>query len=334
MADESGLAAKPAALSFEQAAAMPGAALTALQGLRDRAGLQPGHHVLINGASGGVGSFAVQLAVAFGARATGVAGTRSLELVRALGAGRVVDHTREDFVKGGEAYDVVFDVVANRSFPVCAGVLKSGGFPEPFPAPGRKEMWTQQERGRRKAMKRTVFVLLGLAALASLPAGRLQAQGASPWLHVRVEEPQKQVRVNLPLAVVEAALKAAPETIASEGRIHLGTRGKGMSVADLRKTWAELKATGDAELVSVEEKDQTVKVARRAGVVEVRVEKPRGTEQVHVEVPLEVVDALLSGEGEALNIQAALKELQKRRGDIVRVNVEKSTVRVWIDEKN
>ncbi|RSM74844.1 NAD(P)-dependent alcohol dehydrogenase [Actinoplanes sp. ATCC 53533] len=106
---------KPANLSFEQAAAIPLAANTALMGLRDVAHTGPGQRVLINGASGGVGTFAVQLAKSFGAHVTGVCSTRNIELVRSLGADEIVDYTREDFAAGGRRYDVVFDLVGNRS---------------------------------------------------------------------------------------------------------------------------------------------------------------------------------------------------------------------------
>jgi len=106
---------KPANLSFEQAAAIPLAANTALMGLRDAAHTGPGQRVLINGASGGVGTFAVQLAKSFGAHVTGVCSTRNIELVRSLGADEVVDYTRADFAAGERRYDVVFDLVGNRS---------------------------------------------------------------------------------------------------------------------------------------------------------------------------------------------------------------------------
>ena len=106
---------KPANLSFEQAAAIPLAANTALMGLRDVAHTKPGQRVLINGASGGVGTFAVQLATSFGAHVTGVCSTRNIELVRSLGADEVVDYTRADFAAGERRYDVVFDLVGNRS---------------------------------------------------------------------------------------------------------------------------------------------------------------------------------------------------------------------------
>lgn len=122
------LEAKPANLTFEQAAALPLAANTALMGLRDAAGLSAGQHVLINGASGGVGTFAVQLAKALGARVTGVCSTRNADLVRSLGADRVIDYTREDFTRdGGVRYDVVFDLVGNRSLADCRRVLTPAG---------------------------------------------------------------------------------------------------------------------------------------------------------------------------------------------------------------
>lgn len=113
-ASEKKLALKPADLSFEQAAAVPVAALTALQALRDTGKLKAGQKVLINGASGGVGTFAVQIAKSYGADVTGVCSTRNVELVRSLGADRVIDYTKEDFAQGAERYDLVFDTVGSR----------------------------------------------------------------------------------------------------------------------------------------------------------------------------------------------------------------------------
>ena len=112
---ENVLGPKPANLSFEQAAAVPLAALTALQGLRDHGRVQPGQRVLIIGASGGVGTFAVQLAKLFGAEVTGVCSTRNLELVRSLGADHVIGYTREDFAGNGRRYDLVFQLAGTRS---------------------------------------------------------------------------------------------------------------------------------------------------------------------------------------------------------------------------
>jgi NADPH:quinone reductase-like Zn-dependent oxidoreductase len=121
------LALKPAGLSFAQAAAVPSAALTALQGLRDEARLQAGQQVLINGASGGVGTFAVQIARSLGAVVTAVCSTRNLELMRALGAEHVIDYTQEDYPRQGKRYDVIFDLAAFRPLADNQRALAPGG---------------------------------------------------------------------------------------------------------------------------------------------------------------------------------------------------------------
>jgi len=126
-AAESKLALKPDNVTFEQAASAPVAALTALQGLRDKGHIQPGQKVLINGAAGGVGTFAVQIAKSFGAEVTGVCSTRNLEMVRSLGADWVIDYTRQDFTRGGERYDLLLDNVGNRSLSDCRRVLTPKG---------------------------------------------------------------------------------------------------------------------------------------------------------------------------------------------------------------
>ena len=118
---------KPAGLTFEQAAAVPVAAITALQGLRAQGQLRAGQHVLVNGASGGVGTFTVQMAKALGAQVTGVCSTRNVDLVRSLGADHVIDYTREDFATGPAQYDLVIDNVGNRSLGEFRRVLKPGG---------------------------------------------------------------------------------------------------------------------------------------------------------------------------------------------------------------
>ena len=118
---------KPAGLTFEEAAAVPMAGLTALQGLRDKGRIRAGQKVLVNGASGGVGSFAVQIAKAFETEVTGVCSAAKMDLVRSLGADHVVDYAREDVTRGGRRYDLIFDVAAYRSASRYAAILSPGG---------------------------------------------------------------------------------------------------------------------------------------------------------------------------------------------------------------
>ena len=121
------LAMKPANLSFGQAASVPIAALTALQALRDTGKLEPGQKVLINGASGGVGTFAVQIAKSFGAEVTGVCSTRNVEMVRSIGADHVFDYTKEDYTESGQRYDLIIDMVGNHSLSANRRALKPEG---------------------------------------------------------------------------------------------------------------------------------------------------------------------------------------------------------------
>ncbi len=126
-ADRGGIALKPANITFEQAGAVQIAGLTALQAVRDKGKVQPGQKVLINGASGGVGTFAVQIAKVFGAHVTGVCSTRNVDMVKSLGADQVIDYTKEDFAKGSERYDVILDNVPNHSLSEYRGVLTPNG---------------------------------------------------------------------------------------------------------------------------------------------------------------------------------------------------------------
>ena len=121
------LAMKPANISFDEAAAVPVAGLTALQCLRDKGRLQAGQEVAVNGASGGVGTFAVQIAKSFGAQVTGVCSTRNLDQARSIGADHVVDYTKEDFTRSGRSYDVICDIAGNRSVSDYKRALKKGG---------------------------------------------------------------------------------------------------------------------------------------------------------------------------------------------------------------
>lgn len=124
---ETAMVSKPESVSFEEAAAVPMAAVTALQGLRDHGRIQPGQTVLIHGASGGVGSFAVQLATAFDTEVTGVCSTGKVEFVRSIGAEYVIDYTRDDFTRKGRQYDLIFDAVGNRSVADLKRALRPGG---------------------------------------------------------------------------------------------------------------------------------------------------------------------------------------------------------------
>jgi len=124
---ESALALKPHNVTFEQAAAVPMGALTALQGLRDKGHIKPGQKVLVNGAAGGVGSLAVQIAKSFGTEVTGVCSTRNVDLVRSIGADQVIDYTQQDFTKSGHRYELILDAVGNRPLSSMRRILSSNG---------------------------------------------------------------------------------------------------------------------------------------------------------------------------------------------------------------
>jgi NADPH:quinone reductase-like Zn-dependent oxidoreductase len=126
-APESAFVIKPDKITFEQAAAVPVAALTALQGLRDKAKIRPGQEVLINGAAGGVGTFAVQIAKFFGAQVTAVCSTKNVDLVRSIGADQVIDYTQQDFLNANKRYDIIFDNVGNHSLSTCRRLLNPKG---------------------------------------------------------------------------------------------------------------------------------------------------------------------------------------------------------------
>jgi NADPH:quinone reductase-like Zn-dependent oxidoreductase len=125
--EKGALAIKPTNVSFEQAAAVPVAAITALQALRDKGKIKPGQQVLVNGASGGVGTFAVQIAKSFGAEVTGVCSTRNLTMVKSIGADHVIDYTQEDFTQGSQRYDLIIDNVGTHSLADYRRVLKPRG---------------------------------------------------------------------------------------------------------------------------------------------------------------------------------------------------------------
>jgi NADPH:quinone reductase-like Zn-dependent oxidoreductase len=137
VAGEDHLLPKPGRLSFEEAAAIPAAAMSALQALRDEARLRAGQRVLVNGAGGGIGTFAVQIAKAWGTRVTAVASARNQDVLRELGADESLDYAKDDFARREAAFDVILDVVPNRSFPECRCALAPGGtYVTTLPGPG------------------------------------------------------------------------------------------------------------------------------------------------------------------------------------------------------
>jgi NADPH:quinone reductase-like Zn-dependent oxidoreductase len=149
--------AKPANLTFEQAAAVPVSAFTALQALRDKGRIQPGHTVLVNGAAGGVGTFTVQIAKAWGATVTGVCSTRNVEMVRSIGADQVVDYTREDFTTSGQYYDLMVDIAGNRTLSQIRRVLAPKGTLVGVGGPDEGR-WIGPLRGMAKLLLRSPFV--------------------------------------------------------------------------------------------------------------------------------------------------------------------------------
>ncbi|MGA2594695.1 MAG: NAD(P)-dependent alcohol dehydrogenase [Bryobacteraceae bacterium] len=154
---KSALVIKPDNLTYEQAASAPVAALTALQGLRDKARIQPGHKVLVNGAAGGVGTFAVQIAKSFGANVIGVCSTRNVDIVRSIGANQVIDYTQQDCTKSGQRYDIVLDCVGNHSFSEWTRVLNPKGILVGVGAPADVAL-SRLLAGLIGALVRSVFV--------------------------------------------------------------------------------------------------------------------------------------------------------------------------------
>ncbi|MEX1208235.1 MAG: NAD(P)-dependent alcohol dehydrogenase [Acidimicrobiia bacterium] len=161
------LAVMPDGAAFEDATAVPSAALTALQGLRDKGGLQPGQTVLINGASGGVGTYAVQIAEALGAEVAAVCGPRGVDIARSLGADRVIDYTTTDFTRSDERFDVLLDVAGTRSFRATRRVLAPGGIHVVIGGPmggllGRLGRVIRVRLGGMVTRRRTVFFIAAL----------------------------------------------------------------------------------------------------------------------------------------------------------------------------
>lgn len=158
MPEDGALAIKPAHITFAEAAALPNGALTALPFLRDKGNIQSGQKVLINGASGAVGTLAVQLAKYFGADVTAVCSTTNVEMVKVLGADQVIDYTQEDFTKNGQTYDIIFDTVGNSPFSRCKGSLTENGIyltTVPSPVTMLQMLWTSITGGKKVGIAAT-----------------------------------------------------------------------------------------------------------------------------------------------------------------------------------
>jgi NADPH:quinone reductase-like Zn-dependent oxidoreductase len=156
--EDGALAIKPAKITYEEAAAIPNGALTALPFLRDNGKIQRGHKVLINGASGTVGTSAVQFAKYYGAEVTGVCSSTNLELVKSLGVDHVIDYTEEDFTQNGQTYDIIFDAVGKSSFSSCKSSLKPGGIyltTVPTPAAMLQRLWTSMVGSKKVSFAAT-----------------------------------------------------------------------------------------------------------------------------------------------------------------------------------
>ncbi len=179
------------------------------------------------------------------------------------------------------------------------------------------------------------FLVVGLLAFAVSVAA--QDAGPQPWLHVQVtgeNDGAENVAVNLPLAAAEPLLALVPHRILSDGQLSLGGRDVPVNVGAMRDLWRALTQVGDTEFVTVEGENETVRVARTGDQITVQVQErdEDGSETVDVQLPILVVDALLSGDGDTLNVGAAVERLGELRGDIVRVTEEERQVRIWIDE--
>lgn len=179
----------------------------------------------------------------------------------------------------------------------------------------------------------SVVAVVGVTLL-SAPVG---AQEPQSWIHVQIvgtDSADGNMALNLPLSAVSAVVSMAPEGIIdSEGRL-MAAEENGVAVGDIRQMWRGIKDGGDVELVAMQQENRTVRVSRAGDQMEVRVDNAENDETVRIDLPVVVVDALLSGDGDTLNIPAAIEQLGQLRGDVVRVTEAARQIRVWIDEQS
>lgn len=182
-------------------------------------------------------------------------------------------------------------------------------------------------------MYRLGLVIAAVGLFCVLPTRSVDARETRPWIHIEVDEVGEQgaeIRINLPLSLVDVAVRLTPEHVVSENQIHL--EGHGISVSDLRRLWRELEGAGEGELVTIERQNEHVHIGRRGNRVLIEVDEEDG-KHVHVEIPVSVVGALLSAEGEELNLKAAVDQLGSQRGEVLRVDGPDEQVRIWIGER-
>ena len=182
----------------------------------------------------------------------------------------------------------------------------------------------------------SAFLVAGLLGFAASVVAAQDA-GRQPWLHVQVtgqDDGAENIAVNVPLSAAEPLFALVPHRILSDGRLSLAGREVPVNVGALRDLWRALTEVGDTEFVTVEGEGETVRIARAGDQITVRVEErdEEGSETVDVQLPIVVVDALLSGNGDTLDVRAAVERLGELRGDIVRVTEDERQVRIWIDE--
>src|SRR5215212_1548758 len=213
-AGEEKLAAKPANISFEDAAAVPIAASTALQAIRDKGHVEAGQEVLINGAAGGVGTFAVQIAKAFGARVTAVCSTRNMQMVRSIGADHVVDYSEEDFTRMTERYDVLMDCVGNRPLSACCRVLQRKG----------------------------IYLGVGAATLRHL----LRVRMASPFVSQTVVQPMAAIRKD-DLALLAELLAAKTVVPVIDRRYALADAGEALQYLETKHARGKVMIAVDGQ---------------------------------------------------------------------------------------